>query len=101
MLFCVLNYLLRHHLALEPPQRAFDRLTLINSNYRHSFSAFLFIRSEATAYLTRRQRPRSSAQSLRWCLIYDEMNPADSDLFAGFSSNYRLAKPILLLPVLL
>src|SRR6266852_5364726 len=64
MLFCVLNYLLRHHLALEPPQRAFDRLTLINSNYRHSFSAFLFIRSEATAYLTRRQRPRSSAQSL-------------------------------------
>ena len=41
MLLRVLDDLFGHNLALEAPQCAFNRLTLVNSNYRHSFSVFL------------------------------------------------------------
>ncbi len=41
MLLGVLDYLFRHYFALEASERAFDRFTLINSNYCHSFSVFV------------------------------------------------------------
>src|SRR5215468_8851618 len=45
MFFSVLDNLLCHYLAFETAQCAFNRFTLINSNYCHSFVAFLLIRS--------------------------------------------------------
>ena len=41
MLFRVFDNFLGHNFALKTAQRAFDRFTLINSNYSHSFYAFL------------------------------------------------------------
>jgi hypothetical protein len=41
VLFRVFDYFLGHDFALKTTQSAFDRFTLINSNYSHSFYAFL------------------------------------------------------------
>src|SRR5258705_11278354 len=59
----ILNDLFSHDFALEAPQCAFNRFTLINCNYCHSFSAFLFLFNPfATGYLTRPEGSRSSGQ---------------------------------------
>jgi hypothetical protein len=52
VLLGILDNLLGHHLTLEAPQRALDRLALINSNYCHSFSAFPFLAPLQVRYLT-------------------------------------------------
>ena len=64
MLLGVLNNLFGHDLALKTTQRAFNRFTLIYSNYCHSLYTFLFIDPKQDSYLTRVRRFGSSSQRL-------------------------------------